>query len=115
MFPDGTLKDAAVCKIALRARIARRRRDSVEALTELSRPVEWIDQGLQRWRQISPWVKMTSVPLGLLVGKTVVSHGRSLGRVARWLPVAASLARAGMALYRAPRRPPTVPQPRSSL
>ncbi len=114
MFPDGTLNEATVCKIALRARIARRRRESVEALTELSRPMELVDQGLQRWRQISPWLKMTSLPLGLLVGGTMVSRRRTLGRVVRWLPVAAKLVRTGFALYRSPRRSAPVPQPRSS-
>jgi hypothetical protein len=114
MFPDGTLKEAAVCKADLRARIARRRRESVEALTELSRPVEWVDCGLQRWRQVSPWLKMTSLPLGLLVGRTMVSRRRTLGRMVRWLPVAAKLVSAGLALYRSPRRSPAAPQPRVS-
>jgi hypothetical protein len=103
MLSDPELTRLALRRTALHARIAQRRLDCADALDQAARPLEWVDRGWQQWRRISPWLKVSAVPVGLLLSRGLLGRRHGVRRLMQWIPVAASLARAGLAFYR-PRR-----------
>jgi hypothetical protein len=66
MYPSGELKWLAMRKRELRSRIAWHRWEWASAGARLAQPIEVADELLARWRQLSPLLKLTAVPLGLL-------------------------------------------------
>lgn len=104
MFADPRMTELALRRSAVEARIARRRRECAEALEELARPLRWIDRGRERWRRLSPWIRVSAVPVGLLLVRTVLGRRRGVGLILRWLPVATSLARTALAFHRPARQ-----------
>lgn len=111
MFSDPRVSELALRRAAVEERIARRRLECAEAFREAARPLQWIDRGRERWHRLSPWIRMSAVPVGLMLARTVVGHRRGVGRLVRWLPVAASLARTALTFYRPHRQSSRSPQP----
>jgi hypothetical protein len=87
MYPTGELGHLAARKELLQARIALRREESRVAMVRLSRPVALVDDWLERWRKISPLMKVVGVPLALMLVK---KSARLMGR-GRWVVLAKSL------------------------
>ena len=75
MYPSGELAELARRKKILQARIALRRLECAVAAIELSRPLAMIDRALQTWRRISPFVKMLSLPGGLIFATLLRRRG----------------------------------------
>ena len=82
MYPSGELKRLADRKALLQARIAVRRWECAAAASELARPLALIDRGLEIWRRIAPFVKILSVPLGLIATRAITRKrkGKAAGR-----------------------------------
>lgn len=83
MYPSGELAELAQRKKVLQARIALRRLECAVAAIELSRPLAMIDRALQTWHRISPFVKMLSLPGGLIFATLLRRRGvkkKSVGR-----------------------------------
>jgi hypothetical protein len=76
MYPSGELKWLATRKRALRSRIAWHRWEWASAGARLAQPVEVADALIARWRQLSPLLKLTAVPLGLLLKRRKFSRIR---------------------------------------
>jgi hypothetical protein len=91
MYPARELTRLAAHKLALQRRITRRRTDCVEAVASIARPFAWLDRALGAWRQLSPWVKIAAVPLGLLFKRRAAL--RPVGALLRWLPVVSAAMR----------------------
>lgn len=66
MYPTGELKSLAARKRDLRARISWHRWECSSAAARLAQPLEVIDVLAARWRELSPLLKLSAVPLGLL-------------------------------------------------
>lgn len=88
MYPNGELIELELQKAALRRRIQLRRAECALAAEGASRPLEWIDRAIAMWRKISPMAKLASVPIALLLKKTVFRRAKILGTLLRWGPVA---------------------------
>lgn len=95
MYPGGELARLARQKEFLRARIAVRREECCVAAHELARPLAWVDQAIDRWRAISPLVRVVGVPLIVLAARKFLSGGGGKWlAMARTLPVIFRAARA---------------------
>lgn len=66
MYPTAELKSLAARKRELRARISWHRWECVRMSARLAQPLEVVDELAARWRQLSPLLKLSAVPLGLL-------------------------------------------------
>jgi len=97
VYPGRELSEAAAAKAALRARIARRRAETVAVAARAVRPLVWIDRARARWRQLSPLVRLAAVPLGWWAARAVGSSRSRLGRLLRWGPVLFRFARKAVA------------------
>jgi hypothetical protein len=91
MYPTRELSRLATHKQAVQQRITRHRADCVAAATGLARPFDWLDRALGFWRQLSPWIKIAAVPLGLFWKRPAAA--RPLGALLRWLPVISGVLR----------------------
>lgn len=111
MYPYGQLSEAALRKAALHARIDRRRREMVVYGREAVKPLVWVDKAWERWRHISPWVKLTAIPVSLFMGRKARVAGGTASRLIRWVPVVTGLVRTAMALRPQRQRAHTPPQP----
>jgi hypothetical protein len=88
MYPNGNLNELAVHKIAVRQRIASRRRACVDAAERLAEPLEKIDHVLAQWRRISPVAKVAAVPLAMGLKKILFPRAKIFGSLLRWGPIA---------------------------
>jgi hypothetical protein len=80
-------------KADLRRRIALTRLHCAQDATEALRPVEWLDRMLAFWHGLSPLVRLTAVPLGLIAARAVAPRRTLLAALFRWAPVAAGVLR----------------------
>jgi hypothetical protein len=92
MYPSRELSRLAAHKQLRRGRICAHRVACVRDVARLARPWLWLDRALIMWRQLSPWLKIAAVPLGLLAKRSSVT--RPLGPWLRWLPIVSTVARA---------------------
>jgi|ERR1043166_7960452 hypothetical protein len=88
MYPHGELTELELQKLALRRRIQLRRAECAIAAEGASRPLQWIDRAIATWRKISPMAKLASVPLALLLKKTIFRRAKIFGTLLRWGPLA---------------------------
>jgi hypothetical protein len=91
MYPTRELNRLAVHKQALQRRITRRRHECIAAAGCIARPFAWLDRALVLWRQLSPWMHLAAVPLGMLIKRP--STPRPLGALLRWLPLLSGVVR----------------------
>jgi len=87
MYPQRELILLAARKAVLRQSIARRRDQCAVDTVRVMKPLELLDRALILWRRIPPLVKLTAIPLGLLVIKRTVFPQRKiniLGPLLRW-------------------------------
>jgi hypothetical protein len=96
MYPARELIRLAAHKRAVQRRITGHRADCVAAATSLAQPFAWLDRALGFWRQLSPWIKIAAVPLGLFWKRPAAV--RPLGALLRWLPVVTAAVRGFNAL-----------------
>jgi hypothetical protein len=87
MYPREELRLLAERKAELRLRIRERRLECAEAFIRISRPLEWLDRALSKWRKLSPMLKLAAVPLALLMKRWIAPRTRVLGSVLRWGPL----------------------------
>ena len=87
MYPRSKLVRLAERKELLRARIAVRRLECAEYACTISRPLAFIDRMAEKWRQISPWVTLIGIPVGIIVGRRMSKHGHD-GKISAFLKYA---------------------------
>lgn len=80
-------------KAVVRARIADRRLQCVEAAAGLTPPVEILDRGLALWRQVPPLAKAIAVPLLVLLARKLSRRAGWIGSIARLVPTVMGVAR----------------------
>ena len=94
MYPQTDLKYLEQRKSNLRGRIHARRSACAEELGRVLRPVVWGEGLWAKWKAISPIVKLTAVPVGLLLrDKLFPKSGGVIGGLIRWGPLALNLFR----------------------
>jgi len=96
MYPRRELTVLAGSKAVLLDRIHLRRERCAEAASRAARPLEILDLGIARWRQLSPFVRIAAVPLGLLLRRRPSRRARVMGALLRWGPLVLGAVR-GMA------------------
>lgn len=84
MFPRGELTILAARKEILQLRIAARRAQIQVSAERVTRPLGWIDHVLERWRSVSPLVRMIGMPAGLFAVRALTKR---LGK-GKWLLIA---------------------------
>lgn len=94
MYPNGELSELDAQKNALRRRIQLRRAECALAAQGAVRPLEWIDRAIAMWQKISPMAKLASVPLALLLKRTLFRRAKIFGSLLRWGPLAFRMFRA---------------------
>lgn len=94
MHPREEIIALARRKEALRARIAGRRAISVIAARRVLQPVERIDQGYRLWLKLPAVARAAAIPAVLAVSQAVLPRLRTIGRILRWVPIAATAWRA---------------------
>ena len=87
MYPDRELIRLDDHKIAIRLRIARRRRECADAAARVLQPLHWVDRLLVLGRRLSPFAALAAVPLGFLFKRAAAPRPSVLGAVLRWGPV----------------------------
>ncbi len=87
MYPRKELIVLARRKAVLLDRICVDRDEVAAAAARLAEPIEMIDGGVERWRRISPMVKLAAIPLGLVLRGVLVRRARKLSAVLRWGPI----------------------------
>jgi hypothetical protein len=87
MYPRKELAVLAGKKAVLLDRICVRRDELAEAAARLAEPIEVVDRLADRWRRVSPMVKLASVPLGLLLRRVLMKRARKLSAALRWGPL----------------------------
>ena len=100
MYPAQELTRLAGRKAALHRVITRRRAQCGEAAAEVARPLVWLDRMMAYWRQLSPLARLTVVPLGFVVQRTLFSRRKILGSLVRWAPLAFTALRRGFQAVR---------------
>jgi len=100
MYPSGELTSLARYKAGLRFRIARRRLEFAEAMSQVERPLSWLDRALALWRKIRPIAKLAAIPLALLLRRKIFRHLGFFGSLVRWAPIAFTATRAVSAMRR---------------
>lgn len=93
MYHREELTDLAEGKAALVECIRARRALCEAAAARAARPLKALDLGIARWRQLSPFVRLAAVPLGLLLARLPGRRARALGAVVRWGPLLLGAAR----------------------
>jgi hypothetical protein len=88
MYPERELSRLAAHKASLQASIAARRSQCAEAIARVSAPLEWLDRAVTFWHSYSSVIKITAVPIGLLVKRVLFPRFKFLGALARWGPLA---------------------------
>ena len=74
-------------KAALVDRISMQPGPRSAAAARVTRPLEWFDRAIARWRQLSPLVKFAAIPLGFLVEALARRAARGCcGAILRWGP-----------------------------
>jgi len=96
MYPRRELTALAGSKAVLLERIYQRRERCAAAAARAARPLEILDLGIARWRQLSPFVRIAAVPLGLLLRRRPSRRARVMGALLRWGPLVLGAVR-GMA------------------
>lgn len=86
MYPAGELELLARRKTFLRLRITMHRMQITQASSRLARPLGVIEQLWAKWRQISPFVKMAAVPLGMMAKKKFFPKMRIFSALVKWGP-----------------------------
>jgi hypothetical protein len=87
MYSQRELTALAAGKTVLRRRITLQRMATARAAARVAQPLEWLDQALARWRQLSPLVKAAALPLGLWLTRARAPRRKLFGTVLRWGPV----------------------------
>lgn len=87
MYPTGDLKQLALRKELIEARIRLRRLQSMVHGAELAKPINWVDRAWTRWRQISPVVKLVGIPVALGLGRKFMKRHGTLSGVLRFAPM----------------------------
>ena len=93
MYPQAELTQLARRNFDLRQRIAARRAECVAAATRVTRPLVWLDQALDLWRQISPLAKLAAVPMGWLAMRSLARRAPRLRKWLRWALLVAGVLR----------------------
>jgi hypothetical protein len=88
MYPDRELIRLASRKALLRQAIAYRRVQCAQAATRATRPLAWLDRVVAFWRRLPPLVHFAALPLGALLGRSLVPRRGMLGTLLRWAPLA---------------------------
>jgi hypothetical protein len=88
MYPERELTRLAAHKAQLQANIAARRSQCAEAIARVSTPLEWLDRAVGFWHNYSSLIKITAVPLGILVKRALFPRFKFLSALARWGPLA---------------------------
>lgn len=87
MYPSEELKSLAARKRALRARLSWHRWECASASARLAQPLELVDDLLARWRQLSPLLQLSAIPLGMLFKRRrKFSYFRMFGSLLRLAP-----------------------------
>jgi hypothetical protein len=94
MYPQQDLIRIALHKAALRHSIALNRERIVEATSRVSKPVAFADRALAFWRDLSPIVRISAVPLGVVATRALFPRLRILRTVVRWSPLVIAAMRA---------------------
>jgi hypothetical protein len=104
MYPDEELARLARHKSALRLRIEIRRLECAHAAAGVERPLAWLDRAVAFWRRISPVAKLATIPLALLLKRTLLPRAGFFTSLLRWAPAIFSAGRVVFALRRQPQR-----------
>lgn len=88
MYPDAELTRLASHKTALRRRIAARRLACADAFQSAARPLALLDRLHALWQRIAPLARALALPVGLIIGRSVLPRAGFFGRVLRWSPIA---------------------------
>ncbi len=104
MYPHGELAGLEVYKTALRRRIAARRVECAVAAEGAMRPLLWLDRAVVLWRKIRPFARLATIPLALLLKRTLLPRVGFFTTLLRWTPAIFSAGRALNALRRQPQR-----------
>jgi hypothetical protein len=89
MYPQRELAGLAARKAELRKNIALRRIQCAVDLTQVAKPLEWLDRAVALWRRIPPLAKLAALPVGLYVIKHMESpRTKLLASLLRWGPLA---------------------------
>jgi hypothetical protein len=104
MYPREELTALAGTKAELLDRICVGRELCSSAAARAARPLELLDLGIARWRQLSPFVKVAAVPLGFLLKRRMSRKARALGALMRWAPLVLGAVRAAPGIRRLSRR-----------
>ena len=100
MYSDQELARLARHKAALRLRIELRRLECASAMAGVERPLAWVDRAITFWRRISPIAKLATIPLALLLKRTLLPKAGIFTSLLRWTPAIFSAGRALGALRR---------------
>ncbi len=92
MYPQGELTRLAAHKDVLRARIAARRSQGLQAFEEALRPVAWLDRAREWWQRISPLTEMLLRPLAAAAPESRASRWSTT--LLRWAPLTMNIVRA---------------------
>jgi len=104
MYPHGELAGLEVYKAALRQRIAARRVECAVAAAGAVRPLIWLDRAVVLWRKIRPLARLATIPLALLLKRTLLPRAGILTSLLRWTPAIFSAGRVIFSLRRQPQR-----------
>lgn len=104
MYPHGELARLEEYKAALQHRIAARRLECAVAAAGAVRPLIWLDRAVVLWRKIRPLARLATIPLALLLKRTLLPRSGFLSSLLRWTPALFSAGRVIFALRRQPQR-----------
>jgi hypothetical protein len=90
MYPQPELTRLAAHKAVLQRRIVLRRAESASAVTQVLRPLAWLDELLALSRRLAP---LAAVPLGLLVTRVLLRRAPRLRALVQWSPIVLALVR----------------------
>ena len=74
MYPHSELNRLAAHKATLQRHIADRRRQCIEAATEVAKPLVWLDRMVAYGRRFAPLLRFVAVPLSLFAARAVFSR-----------------------------------------
>ena len=84
MYPREKLIELAWRKGELRQRIAARRDQCVAGATRVTRPLVWLDQALDLWRQLAPFAALAALPLGEMLRRSIARRWPRLRQRLHW-------------------------------
>ena len=90
MYPRAELDRLEMRKALLQARIGVRRFQCAEHAAGFARPLRAIDNLTARWHQVSPWMKLVGIPLGVIAGRRMSKRGQDgkLSAFLKYVPIA---------------------------